>query len=123
MRLVVFVGPTMVCQEGEVRSVASCTWYGAMPPLQLNKRFVPCSETIAIIAGAGFTVIFIVALLDLPPGSVALTTKLFAPSSAENGVPDRVPFAATASHEGPLTFPNEMLSPFGSVAFVAIVPE
>src|SRR5438445_11951051 len=76
-----------------------------------------------MIAGAGFTLRFRVALLERPPGSVALTLKLLAPSSPESGVPESAPLPPTVSHEGPLSFPKVMLSPFGSLAFVAIVPE
>src|ERR1043166_4581426 len=95
-----------------------------MPPLQLNRRLVVCSsDLVAIIDEAGFTLIFMVALLDKPPGSVALTVKLFSPSSAESGVPDSEPLLATLNHAGPLSFPKVMLSPFGSVAFVETVPE
>src|SRR6266481_6709784 len=94
-----------------------------MPPFQLRKRFVSCSETVARMDGAGMTLMVMVAVLDKLPGSIALTMKLFVPSSPDTGVPENAPLGATLSHEGPLSFAKMILSPFGSVAFVAIVPE
>ena len=79
---------------------------------------------VEIIGGAAVTVMFIVAVLDRPPGLVALATKLLLPTSPESGVPESKPSVATDSHAGPLTFANVSISPgLGSVALVAIVPE
>src|SRR5437879_5869607 len=94
-----------------------------MPPVQLSNRFPPCGEIAAMIGGAATTKMFMVAVLDRLPESVTRTTKLFVPASADNGVPDNAPPLATVSHAGPLALANVSASPFGSVAFVAIVPE
>jgi hypothetical protein len=49
---------------------------------------------------------FSVALFDNPPASETLNTKLLLPTSLKDGLPDRVPSAATASQFGPLTLVN-----------------
>src|SRR5688572_26039867 len=113
--------PPTFCQMGLNRFVAICTWYGAIPPLQVNRRSVSCAETAAVMGAA--TVRFIVALANKPPASLALRLKLFTPALPASGVPESTPLTATFSHAGPLIFVNVSGSPFGSVALVAIVPE
>src|SRR5437667_3302821 len=66
----------------------------------------------------------IVAVLDKPPESVTLTTKLLVPALAFAAVPVSAPLLATFSQPGPLTFAKIKVSPeFGSVAVPASEPE
>ena len=70
------------------------------------------------------TSMYIVARLDKPPKSVALTWNVFVPASELAGVPESAPLGATASQAGPLATANVIVSPkFGSVALVEIVAE
>ena len=98
------IGPPRLIQLVPARLVDICTWYGPMPPLQFNSRFPPAMEIVEVIGGAAVTAMFSVAVFDKPPESVTLATKMFVPTSAESGVPDRLPLLATPSHAGPLTF-------------------
>ena len=66
-----------------------------------------------------------VAVLEDPPKSVTLTTKVLVPPLNPSGVPERVPLASMLSQVGPLTLANVRISPapiYGAVALVAIVP-
>ncbi len=54
---------------------------------------------------------FRVALAESPLASVTLTLKVFRPTSEPCGVPESAPFAATESHEGPLTLLKVRVSP------------
>src|SRR5436190_181476 len=74
--------------------------------------------------GAALTLMTIVALLDKPPLSVTLTTKVLVPILGLPGVPDNEPLLATFSHAGPLTLAKFSVSPgFASEAAPANVPE
>jgi len=68
------------------------------------------------------TEMFKVASANKPPGSVTRTPNTFAPTSAAAGVPDKVPSVATLNHVGPLVLEKLSVSPFGSVALLAIEP-
>src|SRR5215468_2531723 len=123
-KLLAPVGPPTFCQSGLIRFVAACTWYGGTPPDQLNNKLPPCNEMVEIIGAASLTARFSVAVSKSPPASVTPTTKLLLPTSLKTGTPESEPSAATASQFGPLTFANvNASSGFGSLAFVAIVPE
>ncbi len=50
------------------------------------------------------TVMLRVAWANNPLASVTRTVKEFAPMFVSNGVPDKVPFAATESQDGPPVF-------------------
>src|SRR5579859_1799843 len=77
-----------------------------------------------MIGAAASTLKFSVAVFDKLPASVTLTTKLFGPTFADTGMPERLPELLTLNHPGPLTSANVRVSPgFGSVALVAIVPD
>jgi len=108
-------------QPGTVRSVDISIWYGEIPPTQFIIKFVPLSEMLALIGGAGNTFMLSVAVLESPPLSVTLTTNVFVPTFADSGSPDKVPFATTVSHAGPLTAAYVSVPPFRSLAFVEIV--
>src|SRR5262245_26145524 len=73
-------------------------------------------------AGAPFTLMNKLAVLDAPAASRALTTNELNPIFGFAGVPESAPLPATASQAGPLTLANVTASPLGSLAFVAIVP-
>src|SRR5213594_2970207 len=67
---------------------------------------------------------FIVALADNPCRSVALTTNVFVPASATDGVPESTPAPETLNQVGPLTLPNVTTSPkSGSLAWLVILAE
>src|SRR5579883_354257 len=95
-----------------------------MPAAQLMVK-PPFADAIAeTIGGAAVTRMFIVAVLVRPPGSATLTTKLLVPTLAERGMPDSEPSEPTDSQLGPLTKAKVSASlVFGSLAFVAIVPD
>src|ERR1700710_1294471 len=66
---------------------------------------------------------FNVAVVDAPPVSVTLTTKMLGPTSPESGVPERTPPLETLSQTGPLTFANVNASLLRSLAFVEMLAE
>lgn len=67
--------------------------------------------------------IVILAVSDKVEGSVTLSTKEFVPTSAESGVPDKLPSDPTLNQAGPLTLANVRRSEgFGSIALVETVP-
>src|SRR5579871_6751282 len=79
---------------------------------------------VEIIGEAASTLKFNVAVFDKLPASVTLTTKLFGPTFADTGMPERLPELPTLNQAGPLTRAKVRISPgFGSVALVAMVPD
>lgn len=94
-----------------------------MPPDQFNVKPSGLNEIAKVIGAAPITKMFIVVVLERPPGSVTLTTKVLLPASGERGVPEMLPLDATVSQAGPLTLANVSVSLFRSLALVAIVPE
>src|SRR5258708_32272435 len=76
-----------------------------------------------LILGMDATTIFMLAVPNNPPGSLARTTKLLVQTSAYAAVPESTPLVAALSQAGPLTLEKVSGSPLGSVALVAIVPE
>ena len=73
------------------------------------------AQLLVMMAAAGSTLKFIVAVLERPPGSLTRTRNTLVPASGENGVPVQLPLAARLNQAGPLTLVNVMLSPLGSV--------
>src|SRR5438477_8155705 len=90
-----------------------------MPPVQSKVICAPCGKMERLIGKATFK--YIVAWLESPARSVALTRKVFVPASVEAGVPESLPFTPTVSQAGPVTLAKASLSPgSGSVALLAI---